>query len=199
MTLQLKGNQLDKAAEILRSGGTVAFPTETVFGLGASCLQPHAIEKIFEAKGRPSDNPLIVHLYSTQQLHSICRHVSTVAQSLMQKWTPGPLTIVLEKSDAIPDSVTAGLDTVAFRFPKHPIARELLRIVDAPIAAPSANRSGRPSGTRWQSVLEDLDGRIDAIVCEDGCDLGLESTVLDLHSQPLGSFGLAAFRSINSE
>ena len=183
-TKQFTVDQLPAAAKILSEGGTLAFPTETVFGLGASALVSEAIDAIFEAKGRPSDNPLIVHLASIHQLPMVAADVPDIAYKLWERFAPGPLTLVVPKKKSLPTRVTAGLDTVAIRFPGHPIAQRLLQLADLPIAAPSANLSGKPSGTRWQTVLEDLQGRIDGIVCVDGCEIGLESTVMDITSNP---------------
>ncbi len=180
MTLRLNPEECVQAANILKRGGTVAFPTETVYGLGADATRSSAIEAIFHAKGRPSDNPLIVHLRHPDQLSDYCRPISSLAYRLMESFCPGPLTLVLPKKRSIVDSVTAGLNTVAVRFPSHPTAQRILEAADLPIAAPSANRSGRPSSTSWQAVLDDLDGRIDAVVCDGSTDIGLESTVLDV-------------------
>ncbi|MDZ4848586.1 MAG: L-threonylcarbamoyladenylate synthase [Pirellulaceae bacterium] len=186
MTLRLDPNQYSQAAEILRRGGTVAFPTETVYGLGADATNASAIQALFTAKGRPSDNPLIVHLRHVEQLNACCRVIPDVAYRFMAAFCPGPLTIVLPKQPSIVDGVTAGLDTVAVRFPSHPTAQKILEAAGLPIAAPSANQSGRPSATTWQAVLEDLDGRIDAVMCDGATDIGLESTVLDLsQSHPI--------------
>lgn len=179
MAKQLSTNDLAVAAAILRGGGLVAFPTETVFGLGADATSPDAISRIFKAKGRPSDNPLIVHLAEFDQLNEVCEGVTPIAEKLLQRFAPGPLTVVLPKKPCICSAATANLSSVAVRFPSHPTARSLLKQVALPIAAPSANRSGSPSATTWQSVLRDLDGRIDAIVCDEACALGLESTVVD--------------------
>lgn len=186
MTLRLDPNQYPQAAEILRRGGTVAFPTETVYGLGADATNAAAIEALFTAKGRPPDNPLIVHLRHAEQLNRCCREVPDVAYRFMAAFCPGPLTIVLPKQPSIVDGVTAGLHTVAVRFPSHPTAQKILEAAGLPIAAPSANQSGRPSATTWHAVLEDLDGRIDAVMCDGATDIGLESTVLDLsQSHPI--------------
>jgi L-threonylcarbamoyladenylate synthase len=182
-TLILKADELGRAADILRSGGLVVFPTETVFGLGADATNPQTVAKIFEAKGRPSDNPLIVHLASTDQLPQVVRAIPEPARRLMDAFWPGPLTLVLPKNLAVPQAVTAGLDSVAVRIPNHPLALELLRLAERPIAAPSANRSGRPSGTRLAEILEDLEGRVDAVVVGPNPPLGLESSVVDV-SQP---------------
>lgn len=167
------------AASLLREGKTVAFPTETVFGLGANALSAGSVERIFRAKGRPADNPLIVHLGASQDLPMAVSEVTQVAQDLLAAFSPGPITVVLPKCAEIPDLVTGGLDTVAVRIPSCPIAQQVIQESRRPIAAPSANRSGRPSSTRWQSVLEDLDGRIDAILCKESATIGLESTVVD--------------------
>lgn len=172
------------AAELLRRGELVAFPTETVFGLGADALNLKAVSRIFAAKGRPSDNPLIVHLSEISQVNKVAQSVPHDAKLLMDRFWPGPLTIVLRKLPSIPDLVTAGLDTVAVRLPNHPIANELIRLAGVPIAAPSANRSGRPSATTWQAVLEDLNGRIEGIVCGEPTSFGLESTVVDTTVSP---------------
>jgi L-threonylcarbamoyladenylate synthase len=180
MTQRLNPNEWLQAAKILKRGGTVAFPTETVYGLGADATRSTSIDAIFRAKGRPSDNPLIVHLHHPDQLGFYCQPISSLAYELIAKFCPGPLTLVLAKKPSIVDSVTAGLSTVAIRFPSHPTAQRILEAVDLPIAAPSANRSGSPSATSWQAVLEDLDGRIDAVVCDGSAAIGLESTVLDL-------------------
>lgn len=184
-TVRLTADQLEQAALLLLNEGIVAFPTETVFGLGGLATSEQAIQRIFQAKGRPSDNPLIVHLGSVEQLSQCAVDVPDLAWKFFDRFAPGPLTLVLPKHPSLAPSVTAGLSTVGVRIPQHPIAHALLQRVAKPIAAPSANRSGSPSGTTWRSVLEDLDHRIDAILCEDGCQIGLESTVLDLcHANP---------------
>ncbi len=186
MTTRLSANEIERAAAILRSGGTVAFPTETVYGLGANCLDPTAVAKIFIAKGRPADNPLIVHVADVDMVSCVAEVIPSVAQQLMEHYWPGPLTLVLGKLASVSDEVTAGLATVAVRMPNHRVALELIREANLPLAAPSANLSGRPSATSWQSVLEDLDGRIDAVICDEQCQIGIESTVLDLSgSQPI--------------
>lgn len=176
--------ELDHAAQLLRSAELVAFPTETVYGLGANAMDAAAVQKIFIAKGRPSDNPLIVHIADRNQVSLIARDVPLIAEQLMSRFWPGPLTIVLPKRPEVPDLVTAGMDTVAVRLPNHPIALELLRHAGIPLAAPSANRSGRPSATTWQAVAEDLDGRIAGLVCDEPTSFGLESTVVDATSSP---------------
>lgn len=173
-----------RAADILRAGGLVAFPTETVYGLGADGLNPDAVRRIFVAKGRPADNPLILHLDGPEMLGRVAQHIPAQAERLMAAFWPGPLTLVLERRPEVPDAVTAGLDTVAVRCPDHPVARELIAEVGRPLAAPSANRSGRPSPTRAEDVLEDLAGRIDAVLDGGPTGLGIESTVLDLTVDP---------------
>ncbi len=168
------------AAELLRAGKLVAFPTETVYGLGANALNPEAVRAIFAAKGRPADNPLIVHVAKISDLEKVVREISPLARLLMEKFMPGPLTLVLPRSELVPDVVTAGLDTVAVRLPEHPVARRLIELASVPVAAPSANRSGRPSPTLAEHVLEDMNGRIPLIVDGGPSDFGVESTVLDV-------------------
>lgn len=178
----LKVNQesLDRAGTIIREGGLVAFPTETVYGLGADALCPDAVKKIFEAKGRPGDNPLIVHIASAETLHEIVREIPPEAELLLKRFTPGPLTLVLKRNANIPDEVTAGLDTVGVRIPFHPAARAFINAAGRPIAAPSANRSGSPSPTTAQHVLADLEGKVEIILDGGPCSVGVESTVLSL-------------------
>jgi L-threonylcarbamoyladenylate synthase len=169
-----------RAAEVLRAGGLVAFPTETVYGLGAYALHRAAVRRIFEAKGRPSTDPLIVHVAVFAQLAPLVATVPDVARLLAEHFWPGPLTLVMRRSAAVPDEVTAGLDTVAVRIPAHPIAQALLAAAAIPIAAPSANLFSRPSPTRAAHVLQDLDGRIDLVIDGGATTVGVESTVLDL-------------------
>lgn len=173
-------NDLAIAGELIRQGDLVAFPTETVYGLGANALDVNAVKRTFEAKGRPSDNPLIVHIYEKRQINDIARAISSDAKKIIDRLMPASLTIVLPKKSVIDDSITAGLDTVAIRMPKSPEARAFLRAAQVPVTAPSANLSGRPSPTTWHRVAEDLDGKIAAILCGRNCDVGIESTVLDL-------------------
>jgi len=168
-----------RAAEVLRGGGLVAFPTETVYGLGADALAPAAIAKIFLAKQRPADNPLIVHVADVDGARALVREFPALAGRAATLW-PGPLTLVLRRNERVPDATTAGQDTVALRVPDHPVALALLRACGRPLAAPSANRSGRPSPTLAQHVLADLDGRVDLILDGGPTRHGLESTVLDL-------------------
>ncbi len=172
-------NVIREAAKIIKRGGLVAFPTETVYGLGANALDEAAVSAIYGAKGRPGDNPLIVHIYSEQQLDSIVKEVTPVAKALMEKFWPGPMTIVLKKSHIIPDRTSGGLDTVAVRIPENETARLLIKEAGLPIAAPSANTSGKPSPTSADHVVLDLLGRIDMIVDGGHCQFGLESTVVD--------------------
>ncbi|WP_312645275.1 L-threonylcarbamoyladenylate synthase [Hydrogenoanaerobacterium sp.] len=172
--------ELDEAASILASGGLVAIPTETVYGLAANAKDEAAVKSIFEAKGRPQDNPLIVHICDLAMLAEIVREVPESALKLADRFWPGPLTIILPKSDAIPSVTSAGLDTVAVRFPKHAVARELIRRAGVPVAAPSANLSGSPSTTTAQHCIHDLMGRVDAIVDGGDCEVGVESTVITL-------------------
>ncbi|MBQ7655168.1 MAG: threonylcarbamoyl-AMP synthase [Clostridia bacterium] len=170
---------LQKAAELFRAGQVVAFPTETVYGLGADALNEEAVRAIFAAKERPADNPLIVHVARRNQLEGLCR-VTDTAEQLMDAFWPGPLTLLLMKTSRVPDVTTAGLPSVAVRCPSHPVAHELLEVCGLPIAAPSANRSGRPSPTTARDVYEDMAGRIPLILDGGSCDVGVESTVLDL-------------------
>lgn len=175
---------LSLASDLLASGQLVAFPTETVYGLGANAFDKDAVLSIFAAKDRPADNPLIVHVWSRAQLQGICE-VPPIAEKLMDAFWPGPLTILMPRKETIPLEVTAGLPTVAVRMPSHPVAAALLKACGLPIAAPSANRSGKPSPTGAQHVFRDMDGRIPLIIDGGMCDVGLESTVLDVcHGQP---------------
>ena len=174
------GEGIRIAARLLSDGNLVAFPTETVYGLGASIYHPRAIREIYRVKGRPADNPLIIHLWSIGQVHLLARSIPLMFWVLADRFMPGPLTIVLRKSQTLPALVTAGLRTVAIRLPDHPVARRLLKEAGVPIVAPSANISGRPSPTRAQHVLEDLDGKIAAVLDGGPCRIGVESTVLDI-------------------
>ena len=172
------------AGAIIRTGGLVAFPTETVYGLGADALDAEAVASVYRAKGRPSDNPMIVHIANATDLYPLIEGgaagLSREASILITNLWPGPLTMVFKKSDIVPDVTTGGLDTVAVRMPSNQTARRFIKIAERPIAAPSANLSGRPSPTTAEDVLEDMDGRIDAIIMGEQCDVGIESTVLDL-------------------
>ena len=175
---------IELAASIIRKGGLVAFPTETVYGLGADAMNENAVRKIFEAKARPADNPCIVHVHSRDMLDRVAGSVGDKAERLIQKFWPGPLTLVLERKPEVAPSVSAGLSTVAVRMPGNRIALELIRAATTPIAAPSANASGRPSPTTAAHVLEDLGGRIDLILDGGTTNIGIESTVLDMTTEP---------------
>ena len=171
---------VEKTAAILRAGGLAAIPTETVYGLAADTFCPQAVASIFAAKGRPADNPLIVHIARREELASLVREIPPAAERLADAFWPGPLTMILPKAERVPDIVSAGLPTVAVRFPSHPAAQAVIRAAGVPLAAPSANRSGSPSPTTAQHVWEDLGGRIDAVLDGGPCEVGLESTVITL-------------------
>ena len=177
-------DKIGAAAKILQDGGLVGIPTETVYGLGANALDGTAVKRIFEAKGRPQDNPLIIHVTGAQWLPRYCADVPPLAYVLARKFWPGPLTMILKRRPIIPDETTAGLDTVAVRCPNHPVTLAIIREAGIPIAAPSANLSGRPSCTTAQDVLEDMDGRISGVVDGGPCAVGVESTILDLTCDP---------------
>ena len=176
---QLNEEKLTEAAGLIKEGEVVAFPTETVYGLGANGLDGNAVRKIFAAKGRPADNPLILHIAEKNEIEKLTTGLSANAQALMQAFWPGPLTLVVPKSAIIPDEVSAGLDTVAVRMPVHQVARRLIALTGCPIAAPSANKSGKPSPTNAQDVLEDMDGLIAGVIDGGSSDIGVESTVVD--------------------
>lgn len=183
--IKIDKDNIDKAAfeipkDVLKSGGLVAFPTETVYGLGANALDTDAVKNIFKAKGRPSDNPLIVHIWNVSQIDELVLEISESAKLLIDKFWPGPLTLLFKKSEKVPLVTSGGLETVAIRMPDNEIALRLLESVNIPIAAPSANTSGRPSPTNSQHVLEDLNGKVDIIIDGGITGVGLESTVLDL-------------------
>lgn len=173
-------DRVEEAAGVIRSGGLVAFPTETVYGLGGNAFDPEASKKIYAAKGRPSDNPLIAHIADFDSLSELASEIPDTARKLMEKYWPGPMTLIFKKTGKVPRSTTGGLDTVAVRMPSHPVARALIRAAGVPIAAPSANRSGRPSCTRAEHVREDLDGQIDMILDGGQVGIGLESTIIDV-------------------
>ncbi|MGN0985110.1 MAG: L-threonylcarbamoyladenylate synthase [Candidatus Enterenecus sp.] len=193
-----------RAAAILRAGGLVGIPTETVYGLGANGLDAVAVSHIFEAKGRPQDNPLILHIPSADWLERYCRDIPPTAYLLAERFWPGPMTMILPRKDLVPDAVTAGLDTVGMRCPAHPLCREIIRLAGVPVAAPSGNTSGRPSPTTAQHMLEDMDGKIDAIVDGGPCAVGVESTIIDLTGTPPrllrpGGITLEQLRSVLGE
>lgn len=183
-TRLLTGQDIEAAAAILRDGGLLGIPTETVYGLGANGLNPEAVRRIFEAKGRPSDNPLILHIPEPSWLERYCHDVPDTAYTLAEKFWPGPLTMILPRRETVPDAVTCGLDTVGIRCPDHPVTLAVIRAAGVPAAAPSGNRSGRPSPTCAAHMLEDMDGRIDAIVDGGPCGVGVESTIIDLTVTP---------------
>jgi L-threonylcarbamoyladenylate synthase len=187
---------LDRAAAILRSGGTVAFPTETVYGLGANALDAAAVERIFAAKQRPSWDPVIVHVSDRAMLEGLVAEVPDRALQLMESFWPGPLTLLLKRTDAVPAVVTAGLPHVGVRMPSHPVAMELIRRAGVPIAAPSANRFGHTSPTTAAHVLDDLDGRIDAVLDAGPAAHGVESTVLDPNRSPMVIYRPGAVTSV---
>ena len=178
-----KEEDLHRAAALLRDGQLVAIPTETVYGLAADALNGQTVEAIFAAKGRPMDNPLIVHIAEMEELPSLVAEIPEQAKALADAYWPGPLTMIFKKADCIPDEVSAGLATVAVRMPSHPVARRLIQLSGCPLAAPSANRSGIPSPTDARRVAEDMDGRIAAIVDGGACDVGVESTVVDVSGE----------------
>ena len=171
---------IELAADIIADGGLVAFPTETVYGLGADALNAEAVGKVYAAKGRPSDNPMIVHIASKADFARLTPYITEDMEKLMEAFWPGPLTMVVPRKPLIPDTTTGGLDTVGIRMPDHLVALELISKSGCPIAAPSANLSGKPSPTTAQHVVDDLDGRVDAILCSNDCQVGIESTVIDM-------------------
>ncbi|MCM0649777.1 L-threonylcarbamoyladenylate synthase [Clostridium swellfunianum] len=179
----LDKNTIEEAGKVIREGGLVAFPTETVYGLGANALDEEAVKKIFIAKGRPQDNPLIVHV-ADFNIEFLVKEIPEIAQKLMKKFWPGPLTLLIEKSGVVPETTTAGLSTVGIRMPSNVIAKELIASAGVPIAAPSANVSGRPSPTEASRCVEDLSGRVDFILGGGVCEVGLESTIVDCTSTP---------------
>ncbi len=178
-----QGLVVAEAAAVLREGGLVAFPTETVYGLGANALNAEASAKIYGAKGRPSDNPLIVHIAEKNRVYELAENVPEVAEKLMEAFWPGPLTIIFSKAACIPDTITGGLGTVGIRFPDHPAALALIQEAGVPIAAPSANTSGKPSPTRAEHVWTDMQGRIDWILDGGEVGIGVESTIIDVTGQ----------------
>jgi len=180
LQIEKEKEKIALAAQVLKNGGLVAFPTETVYGLGANGLDSRAVQRIFQVKGRPADNPLILHVASLEEAEKLVAFLPREAKILAEKFWPGPLTMVLPKKEHLPLEVTAGLKTVAIRVPSHPVALELIRQVGKPVAAPSANLSGKPSPTSAEHVVQDLAGKIDLLLDGGRTKLGLESTVLDL-------------------
>jgi L-threonylcarbamoyladenylate synthase len=191
---------LQQAAALLRGGGTVAFPTETVYGLGANALDQKAVESIFEAKQRPAWDPLIVHVVDQKQLGIVAVDIPPNGRLLMEAYWPGPLTLLLPRSPQVPAIVTAGRNRVGVRMPRHPVARRLIELAGVPVAAPSANSFGRTSPTRAEFVLQDLDGRIDAVIDSGDTTLGLESTVVDICADPpiLYRPGMVTFQQLQA-
>ena len=184
ITQRLTQLDIDRAAAILKKGGLVGIPTETVYGLGANGLNPDAVADIFKAKGRPQDNPLILHISSANWLERYCQDIPDAAYELADRFWPGPMTMILKRKDNVPDVVTAGLDTVGMRCPDHAVCRAIIAAADVPVAAPSGNTSGRPSPTAAEHMLDDMDGKIDAIVDGGLCAVGVESTIIDLTCTP---------------
>ncbi len=176
----LKENQIREAAKIIQDGGLVAFPTETVYGLGADALNEEAVAKVYEAKGRPSDNPMIVHIARASDIGQLTPMLSSTIVTLIDNFWPGPLTLVVKRKPGVPDRTTGGLDTVGVRMPDSKLALDLINYAGCPIAAPSANLSGKPSPTRVEDVIEDLNGKVDGILEGPACRVGIESTVLDV-------------------
>lgn len=171
---------IEKAAKIIAAGGLVAFPTETVYGLGANALNPSAVDKVYAAKGRPSDNPMIVHIAEISDLERLAEDITKDMLILAEKFWPGPMTMVVKRKAVVPDNTTGGLDTVGIRMPNNDTALEFIKLAGCPIAAPSANLSGKPSPTTADHVIEDLNGNIDAVIKSDDCRVGIESTVIDM-------------------
>jgi len=171
-----------EAAEFIRKGGIVAFPTETVYGLGANVFDEKAVARIFEAKMRPNDNPLIAHVGNLAQINLLAKEITPNAQKFIEAFFPAPLTLVLPKAEKVPLIATANLDTIGVRMPKNKLAQEFLQYCETPVVAPSANLSGKPSPTEWHAVFEDLNGRIDCILQGEATEIGLESTVVDCTS-----------------
>ena len=183
-TQLLTPKDIGKAAQILRSGGLVGIPTETVYGLGANGLDRLAVRSIFQAKGRPQDNPLILHIPDPSWLELYCRDIPETAWKLARRFWPGPLTMVLRRDPVVPDEVTAGLDTVGMRCPAHELCRAVIEAAGVPVAAPSGNTSGRPSPTSVADMLEDMNGKIDAILDGGNCQVGVESIIIDMTADP---------------
>ncbi len=200
-TDNIEQDKINKAAGIIKEGGLAAFPTETVYGLGADALNPKAVAKIFEAKNRPLDDPLIVHIAEKNDLFKLTKRIPDTGHELVREFWPGPLTLVLKKSEIVPDIVTAGLDTVAIRMPANEVALSLIRAAARPVAAPSANLFGRPSPVTAQQVLDDLDDKIDIIIDGGRTVIGVESTVVDLTQSPPailrpGGVGIESLKAI---
>ena len=203
-TAPLSDAEYDAAARIIRTGGLLGIPTETVYGLGADALNEDACRHIYEAKGRPQDNPLIIHIPDESWLPRYCREIPAAAYALARRFWPGPLTMILPKQDIVPLRTTGGLSTVGVRCPDHPVTLEIIRRAGVPIAAPSGNTSGRPSPTCARHMMEDMQGKIDGIVDGGPCGVGVESTIVDLTCQPPrllrpGGLPLEALREVLGE
>ena len=177
-TNEINNEELSICANILKEEGIVVFPTETVYGIGANALSEYAVNKIFGAKGRANDNPLIVHISNIDMIYDLAKEINETEQKLIDAFFPGPFTLILKKKNIIPNNVTAGLDTVGIRMPSGKIANELISACNLPLAAPSANISGKPSGTKMEDIKEELDGKVDVMVDGGTCDIGIESTVV---------------------
>lgn len=195
---------IEAAAKIVRDGGLLGIPTETVYGLGADCLNEQAVRHIFEAKGRPQDNPLIIHVPDASWLETYCDNVPPEAYLLAEKFWPGPLTMILPRKKLVPLRTTGGLETVGVRCPNHPVTLKIIEAAGVPIAAPSGNLSGRPSPTSAADMLEDMDGRIDAIFDGGACGVGVESSIIDLTGKPArllraGGLPVEALRAVLGE
>lgn len=175
-----KIEDIEIAAKIIAEGGLVAFPTETVYGLGADAMNPDAVRKIYKAKGRPADNPTIVHIAANSDMNRVTDNITKDMKVLIEKFWPGPMTMVVPKKEEVPYVTTGNLETVGIRMPANEVARKLIELSGCIIAAPSANLSGKPSPTTYQHVIDDLEGLIDAIICSKQCEIGIESTVIDL-------------------
>lgn len=181
MTQILNGKEgIERAAELIKKGEVAVFPTETVYGLGANTFDKNAVRKIFEVKGRPMDNPLIVHIADISQAEELAAEIMPAARKVMRAFMPGPITVIVKKSHLIPDEVSAGLDTVGIRFPSHPVAQEFIKACGVPVAAPSANTSTKISPTTAEHVYEDLKGKVDVILQGGSCQVGIESTIIDM-------------------
>ena len=178
--LRRSAADIAKAGRLLAGGEVVGIPTETVYGLAANALDADAVLRIFQAKGRPQDNPLIIHISRLEQLQELAAEISPAVYRMAEQFWPGPLTMVVRKKDIVPDRTSAGLDTVGIRMPSHPVARAIIDAAGVPLAAPSANTSGKPSPTTARDVLDDMDGKIPAIVDGGSCSVGVESTVVDM-------------------
>ncbi len=183
-TKRFTAQEVEQAAEILKRGGLLGIPTETVYGLGANGLDPEAVARIFAAKGRPQDNPLILHIPSSDWLERYCEDIPEGAYALAARFWPGPMTMILRRKPIVPDAVTAGLDTVGMRCPSHPVCRAIIAAAGVPVAAPSGNTPGRPSPTNMAAMLEDMDGKNKGIVDGGACSVGVESTIIDLTVAP---------------